>query len=69
VPLEPAGPATVLSHAALSLSTLLRRIDAKTPLRRRPPQGPTIIVAGLIIAIYAITVNPNDATTMIGFPP
>jgi hypothetical protein len=27
------------------------------------------IAVGLIIAIYAITVNPNDATTMIGFPP
>jgi hypothetical protein len=27
------------------------------------------IVIGIFIAIYAITVNPNDATTAIGFPP
>jgi hypothetical protein len=27
------------------------------------------IAIGIFIAIYAITVNPNDATKAIGFPP
>jgi hypothetical protein len=27
------------------------------------------IAIGIIIAVYALTVNPNDATTTIGFPP
>jgi hypothetical protein len=27
------------------------------------------IIIGIFIAIYIVTVDPNDATTTIGFPP
>jgi hypothetical protein len=45
------------------------RISAKPSYDVRSLLVTVCIVIGIFIAIYAITVNPNDATTAIGFPP
>lgn len=45
------------------------RISAKPSYDVRTLLVMACIVIGIFIAIYAITVNPNDATTAIGFPP
>jgi hypothetical protein len=45
------------------------RVSARTSYDVRTLVVMACIVIGIFIAIYAITVNPNDATTAIGFPP
>jgi hypothetical protein len=45
------------------------RVSAKPSYDVRSLLVTVCIVIGIIIAIYAITVNPNDATLAIGFPP
>jgi hypothetical protein len=45
------------------------RVSAKPSYDVRSLLVTVCIVIGIIIAIYAITVNPNDATMAIGFPP